>query len=495
LIRDTERRSAVLAAIGLLLLPACGPGRAPGPAANVLLVTLDTTRADFFGTYGFPGRGTPALDALAREGALFETAISTASVTPVAHASILTGLEPQHHGLRVFSAESGFRLPAGVPTLATILRARGFRTGAVHSSFAVSGYFGLDQGISWLESFEAGFQKEEEGKHRWDVARYQRRSDDATALALDFLKETGEPFFLWVHYWDPHDAELLPPAPYLAGVPEDTSRRNRELYAAEVRYLDAQLGRLLAALRERGAYDRTLVAVTSDHGEGLGDHDWTVHRLLYQEQIRVPLILRIPGEAPAGPRRELARVTDIVPTLLDHLGLDPTAELDGASLKGILRGSAETPRLAYADQINGYDLNSNVGSRRPLDDFLYCVMDSRWKLVYRPEFPERSELFDLSRDPGEGINLYESEERERRRLEGELARRNPWVTLPFAAGGVSAAERALAQEALESLGYTGGGTGGAPQWIWSCPAHPDLAAGAGGSCPRCSEPLLLRAGP
>jgi arylsulfatase A-like enzyme len=484
------------AALGLLLLAGCGP-QPVRELPNVLLITLDTTRADFFGAYGSPGRGTPYFDAVARRGALFQTAISTASVTPVAHASILTGLEPYHHGLRVLFAESGFRLPADIPTLATVLHARGWRTGAVHSAFPVSPYFGLDQGFTSLESFDARFQ-EGDGKHRWEVARYQRRSDDATDLALEFVDQGEDPFFLWVHYWDPHDAELLPPPELLSGVPDDRSRRNRKLYAAEVEYLDSQFGRLLEGLEERSRYDETLLVVTADHGEGLGDHGWGVHRLLYQEQIRIPLIFRIPGQAAGAPLGELARVTDIYPTLLDYLGIEDTAGVDGRSLRTLLTREAEPPRLAYADQLNGYDLNSKIGSRRPFDDFLYCVMDAEWKLIYRPEFPERSELFHLKNDPGETTNLYAREPEQRLRLQRELARRDAWISRPFAAGlGASPDEAAAAREALESLGYTGSerSGGGEESWGWTCPRHADVLTNENESCPHCAEPLILRARP
>src|SRR5258706_3993209 len=259
---------------------------------NVVLVTLDTTRADFLGAYRRPGNPTPNFDAVAVEGTRFDLAISTAAVTPVSHASILTGLDNGKHGLRVLSAKSGFRLRPDVPTLATVLHEHGYRTGAVHSAFPVSSTFGFRNGFDVFESVEGELRGE--GPHRtWDVAKFQRRSDDTTRIALDFVKAAKEPFFLWVHYWDPHDGvrvppkELLPKNLWRKGVDGETEE-SRELYAAEVSYVDAQFGRLVSALRERAELEHTIFVIVADHGEGLGDHGCGHHRIIYHEEIRAP---------------------------------------------------------------------------------------------------------------------------------------------------------------------------------------------------------------
>lgn len=483
---------AALLLAGGVLLAACGGGGGPAARPNVLLVTLDTTRADYFGSYGHPAGATPHFDALAAEGVLCELALATASVTPVSHASILTGLYQDRHRLRVLSAGSGYRLPADVPSLATRLRDEGWRTGAVHSAFPVSAYFGLDQGFDHFDSFEARMEVDDAdgGSHRWAVDTHQRRSDETTDRAIEFLDAGDGPFFLWVHYWDPHDPVLLPPPEYRQGVPEGV--RSPAMYAAELRYVDAQFGRLMAALAERGEDADTLVAVVADHGEGMNEHGWLFHRLLYQEQLHVPMLLRVPG-GPVGQRLEgVVSTVDLAPTMLDYLGLSPLPGADGRSLRPALEGEAWTPRVVFADQLNGYDLNSKISRRRPYDDFLYAVVDDPWKLVYRPAHPDRSELFHLRDDPDEAVNRYADEAAVRDRLLRELARRAPWVSQPFPESGEDTTD---AQAALAALGYAeseGGDAPGADAWEWVCVEHADEVAPAPRACSRCGEPRLPR---
>jgi len=471
---------------------------------NVLLVTLDTTRADSLGAYGRAGDPTPGFDSVAREGTRFDLAISTAALTPVSHASILTGLDNALHGLRVLSAPSGFRLAPDVPTLATVLHDRGYRTAAVHSAFPVSSYFGFQPGFDVFESVEGemGRVKGNAARRTWDMARFQRRSDETTDLALSWLKTSRSPFFLWVHYWDPHDDVLVPPAPLL---PKNLRRvgtdgnpqPSRELYEAEVGYVDSQFARLLSALRASGELEHTLVVIVADHGEGLGDHGWDHHRILYQEQIRVPLIVRVPGvrQAPVVPA--LVRTTDLFPTILDYLGVAPPRPVSGSSLRDLLEGRSAPPRLAYADQINGYDSAATMLDAHPQFDFLYCAMDRDWKLIYRPSRPDRSELYDLANDPSEQRNLFAARPEEARRLERELARHGGWVSAPFAAPGPAAPASpgaADARGALAALGYAGGAEGsasGAPEWEWTCPDHPGVREPRAGACPSCASPLLL----
>jgi len=444
----------------LLLVLSCLGGcadRGAGPARwNVVLVTLDTTRADRLGCYGFEKETSPHMDALAAEGVLFETAIAQAAVTPVSHASILTGLNPYQHGVRVMYAADGYRLPSDVPTLTTILKENGYRTAAFLSAFPVSDYFGFQNGFDLFDTglsdpADSIFQKEADGLYRWDLVRNQRRSDETTDQVIRWLGEERSPFFLWVHYWDPHDVFVTPPqevaALFLAGT-EGQTERKLALYDAEVFYMDSQFGRLIETLKERGLWKNTAVVVVADHGEGLDDHGWWNHRILYQEQIRVPLLIRFPG-APEGVRvTDLVRTIDIVPTLLDALGLKPPAPVEGRSLLPLMTGSPEPPRIAYADQLNLYDLNAAMLARRPLDDLLYCAMDGTWKLVYRPTHPEQSELYHLAEDPRELENLYSDGHAEVARLREELDRFDGFVESSFGEG-----VDAEVLERLRSLGY------------------------------------------
>ena len=303
-VRRTACLPSCLAAALAFALAGCGSERRP----NVVLVTLDTTRADFLSSYGVRSVQTPRFDALAEQGVRFERALSASAVTPVSHATILTGLYPYRHGLRVLHAGSGYRLPADVPTLASRFHEAGYATVAVHSAFPVSDNWGFGRAFDVFESFDGEMETSETGA-AWDVTRLQRRSDDTTALALDRLAGVREPFFLWIHYWDPHDPWLYPPDPLMEGIPRVEGRpaAGSETYAREVTYMDAQFGRLLDGLAQAGRYANTIVAVTADHGEGLEDglerHGWGAHRMLYQEQIWVPFLLRVPG-GPAGRLRD-----------------------------------------------------------------------------------------------------------------------------------------------------------------------------------------------
>lgn len=447
-------------ALLILTLHLCscdGPMENPS-TYNVLLVTLDTTRLDHLGCYGAPNNPTPHLDALAAEGVRFNLAISPSAATPISHASILTGLNPYQHGVRVIYAGGGYELPDYVPTLGSLLQERGWNTGAFLSAFTVSEFYGFDRGF---DTFDSGtkavsarsMSKTPDGFWDWSWRTSQRRADETTREACRWIGRKSEPFLAWVHYWDPHDTAILPPgdfcqrhvSPDLKG--ED---RVRALYRAEVAYLDTQIGELFACLRESGRFENTIVVVVADHGEGLGDHGWWFHRILYQEQIRVPLILRIPGWPREKVIDDLVRTTDILPTLLEHLGLAVPEDLAGRSLRGLVHGEAEEPRIAYADQINLFDLNARMVEARPEDGLLYCAMDRSWKLICRPNVPGRDELYNLEEDPREQNNLIEIEANEAARLMGELERFDGFVTRPF---GDALDPEVLGR--LRSLGYVG----------------------------------------
>ncbi|MEE8367806.1 MAG: sulfatase [Thermoanaerobaculia bacterium] len=480
----------------------CG-GRVDDRAHSVILITLDTTRADFLSTYGYPESITPHLDQLAAEGSRFDLAISTAAVTPVSHASILTGLNNQAHGLRVLSAAGGFRLRPDVPTLATVLQEHGYHTAAIHSAFPVSAHFGLDRGFEAFESFALAAIHPR--RLTRPGRRLQRRSDDTTDLVLTFLKEIEDPYFLWVHYWDPHDRVLLPPAKFMQTVGEGSTLEegvgavlssNRSVYAAEVRFMDSQIGRIFQHLRESGKDDQTMIVVVSDHGQGLGDHGWGFHRILYQEQIRVPLIIKVPWLDQVDRLLALVRTTDIFPTVLEILGIELPMKVSGKSLLQMMEGDDESGRIAFADQINSFDLNAEIVSRRPHDDFLYCAMDREWKLIYRPTRPEQSELFNLVEDPAEQRNLYRRRPEEALRLMRELAESSPWVTAPFTSEGGSG-DLAATRSALSALGYMGGKREAVsgPSWSWVCPGRPDQVSTdrRRGDCPTPLIPVARTA--
>ncbi len=458
----------------------------------MLLVTLDTTRADHLSCYGGTGVSTPRFDQLAAQGTRFLTCTSTSAVTPVSHASILTGRENAGHGLRVLAADGGYRLPEDVPTLASVLHARGYRTLAVHSAFPVSDWFGFARDFDVFESFEASVEVDELGA-KWDGS-HQRRSDDTTDLVLELLRDQPEPWFLWIHYWDPHDADLVPPPRLLPPeLPRFNGKPHRSdaLYAIEVAWVDRQFGRVLDALDANQQAARTIVAVTADHGEGLADgerlHGWQFHREVYREQLQVPLILRGPG-VPTGVAVEgLTGTIDIAPTLLELCDAPLPAGIVGTSLVAAMRGARLPERTLLADQINGYDLNAKMLQNRPWADFVYAAIERDWKLVYRPMHPERSELFRLSIDPLEEHNVFSEHPAEVKRLLEVLAAREPWVTAPFADGGAPSPESLAI---LESLGYAGGGGVTDPGvWGWTCPGE-DTIHDERGTCPETGLPMI-----
>lgn len=446
---------------------------------NVLLVTLDTVRADRLGCYGHASARTPTLDGLAASGARFERAISTAGLTPMAHASILTGLNNHHHGLRVFhSLEAGHRMDDEVHALPELLAARGYRTAAFTSAYPVSRAYGLDQGFTTFDSVDTaeldltGQQRHETLWADTRATRTQRRGDATTDAALAWLdaEGKGEPWCLWLHYFDAHDFSIVPPAEWSArrGIAypaaEPLSRREQlewreRMYDPELAFIDEQLARLLAWLEAAGLADDTVVVVTADHGQGLSDglanHGWMKHRLLYDWCVRVPLILRGPG-VPASVVSNQVRTIDIVPTLLELLDVPAQGELDGASLLPLLRGRADaSPRLAYSDALNAHDSHSPRPNALPPGQYdnLFALQDGRWKLVWHERDERASELYDLAADPDELQNLYSPDHPDARRLRAVLA---SWdvarVERPAAGGGPDSA-------ALEALGYGGDGDG------------------------------------
>lgn len=426
--------SAVLALAVLALLTGCG-GEAP-PTHDVVLITLDTTRADRLGLYGNPLDTSPNLDRLGAESIVFDHALAQAAVTPVSHASILTGLEPYNHGLRTFHGQIGNRLDERIDTLAEIWRRAGGTTAAFVSAYPVTADFGLAQGF---EIFDAEFDDAAGGvlvdaDGIVNTGRSQRRADDTVTAALTWLKEEApddRPWLLWVHLFDPHDILLLPPERILRRFPPATQDRPdvlRAIYDAEVFFMDAQIGRLLDALRRRERWDKTVVAVVSDHGEGLGDHDWWSHGILYQEQIRVPLILRVP-ELPDGSRRpDLVRTTDLVPTLVEAAGI-PGRHVPRTDGRGLLAAATAEPLeeyLAYADSVNvlSYARPDVAEKMDRKSDKLYSLSDGRFKLIYHQLEPANLEFYDLEADPGELVNLAAERPPAMLELLAELERRD-----------------------------------------------------------------------
>lgn len=473
------------------LLSSCGGGAdeaSEDQRPNVILITLDTVRADYLTCYGAVTGGTPAIDQLALGGALFERAVSSSGLTPASHATILTGKFQYNHGVRVLTADSGFFLEDEHETLATKFKEAGYTTGAVHSAFPVSAHFGFDRGFDHFDSFDASLTAAKDGsKVRWDVGTFQRRSDETTAKTLEWVSEAkakDEPFFLWIHYWDPHDPVKLPPADEFAAMMatselQDIADKQTREYAAELRWQDQHIGTMLGSLETQGLMDDTVIAVTADHGQGLSDgmelHRWSNHRMLYREQVHVPLILKGPG-VPAGKRiNDQVRTADVAPTLLDLAGISPIdGAIDGESLVSRIQTGTKGDLWAYGEQINGYDFNAAMRKHRPDATFLYMVSDGEWKLVYKPTMPNMSELFHVGIDPMERRNVIADNNDQVVRLLADLATRNPWVVEPFPPTEFTDDQaNSGAGAAMGTLGYSQAEKGDG-NWWWTCPVHTDI---------------------
>ncbi len=415
-------------AASLLVALACG--EAPvAPRANVIVITIDTTRADALGAYGQAKPTSPRIDALAAAGTLFEDAVTSSPSTFPSHASIFTGKQPFAHGVR---SNAGFLLAAEHETLAEVMSAAGWVTHAEIAAPVLAAPKRLDQGFDTYRD-PASLRDPLvalDGAERY--RRIARDAEDITARGLEFVREhAGDPFLLWLHYFDPHK----PYAP-----PEDLTEELAP-YHAEIRRVDREVGRLLDELDALGIAERTLVVVTSDHGEGQGQHGEATHSfLVYESTMRVPLVFAGPG-VPAGVRvRALARTVDVTPTLLDLLGLPPLPEIQGVSLRPSFFDPQQKPsRAGYGESIEGtLAFGSSV---------LRFVRVGRWKYIHK----ERPELYDVVADPTEVRNQFDARERTvsrlRRRLE-EIVAETP------AAGGDSRVELDPEQvEALRALGY------------------------------------------
>lgn len=418
---------------GLLAMPlllgfsACGR---PSEKTNVLLVTIDTLRADRLGSYGYAAARTPQLDRVAREGVRCSDAISAAPITAPSHSSILTGLLPPAHGVR----DNGtYALPPEVKTLAERLAESGFATHAIVSAIVLARRYGLDQGF---ESYDDDLWSEDEPKLFMIRDRPARRTADRF---LDWLtehdrKEPARPFFAWVHFFDPHQ-------PYQ---PEAIDRAlTATPYDAEIAGVDRALGRILDRLRESGELDRTLLVITADHGESLGEHGEKTHAIfVYDATVKVPLLLRLPRLLPAGRVYEgPLRSIDLVPTVLAALGLPGGEETQGRNLLPALRGDEAAPRLPQYSESLVSELGFGMAP-------LYALRADGYKWIRAP----RPELYRLDADPGETASLAETERRVGARLDGELGR----LLEESRARAVSSAANPMDQEtreALVSLGY------------------------------------------
>lgn len=425
-------QAVVLLAVlpGLLLLASC---RRPPRGPSVLLVTIDTLRADRLGCYGHPGGPTPHLDALARRGALFEHATSPVPLTLPSHTSLLTGLYPFEHGVR---ENIGFAVPEEVTTLAEILSSAGWRTAAFTAAFPVSSETGIQQGFR--EFHDPLGKVDPRTGESLPPREAQFTAAEISSRAVQWLTDAppSEPFFLWAHCYDPHEPYLPPPS-FAARFPGSP-------YDAEVAWTDASLGVLFDRLESLDRRESILLIVTADHGESLGEHGERYHSIfLYESTQRVPLLIVWPEGGIRRARLDVpVSLVDVMPTVLRACGLPLPSELPGRDLLPLLRGDGPAgleDRPIYLESLAGL-YNHGWAPLR-------AIRKGSWKYVEAP----REELYDLARDPEEEHDVSRGNPGRVRELRGDLRDLAPDLGQ---LANVPVPERALAL--LEALGYVGG---------------------------------------
>ena len=405
-------------------------GSLPSLAAprNVVLITLDTTRADRMGFLGSKLGLTPHLDAFAHESVIFTRAYSQVPLTTASHATILTGTYPQFHGVN----DAGVALAKDVPFAPVVFHAHGYRTAAFVGAVILDPKAGAAPGFDrGFDTYDAGFHDRAPDQSRYDSL--ERRGDQVVARALAWLgKHPGRPFFLWVHLYDPH-APYDPPEPY-------RSRYSSDPYAGEIAFMDSAVGTLLDGLRTAHAYDNSIIAVMADHGEALGEHGELGHGVfLYAPTIHVPLLLKLPGEKSKSVETRVSLV-DILPTLLESASIPLPAAIQGKSLIPVIRsGKPERDRNTYAE--------TDYPNRAYGWSSLRAERSGKYLFVEAP----RRELYDEVADPGEEHDLASSASAVAGTLQAQLAqfRAKTSAARAVAQGGIDP----NAEKKLRALGY------------------------------------------
>jgi len=427
-------RHQLRAVLLVALVPvACGTGPRPAAAngASVLLVTIDTLRADRLGCYGHHAADTPTLDALARRGVRFATAVSHVPLTGPSHASILTGRTPLGHGFR---DNGGFTLPGDIATAPALFQAAGYRTAAFVSGFPLDRRFGMNRGF---ELYDDHLPRGNDRRRTPYVERFANATTDAALRWLEGAARPERPFFAWIHYYDPH-APYEPPG-------ELAERFRASPYDGEIAFVDRQLARVLGALEAQGALESTLVVVLADHGESLGEHGEGTHGLfVYDATLRIPFLVAGPGVPAGRVSGTVARAIDTLPTILDLVGRPALPEIEGRSLRPALEGREMEDAPAYAESL--------YGEREYGWAPLFALRTARHKLIQAP----RPELYDLEADARETTNRLAQDAGVATRLQAELQ-----AALARPVRSATAEVDPETAERLAALGYLGGGAAAA----------------------------------
>ena len=398
-----------------------GEGLAKG--CNLLLITMDTTRADRLGCYGFRQAATPSLDSLAGAGVRFDRAYAHSPLTLPSHTSLMTGTYPPENGVRV---NRGHALGPGLTTLAEIFQRHGYRTGAFIAAPVLDARFGLGRGFDVYD---------DEMSQRPHGRAYERPADLVRQSAMRWIRsDRAGPVMCWVHFFDPH-------APYQA--PPEFVARTKDPYDAEVAFMDHNVGEIIQTLRSDGLLATTLVVAVADHGESLGDHGYDEHALLlYEGILRVPLIFSLPGRLPEDVSLDrMTRMVDIMPTILDLMGWQTPPDVSGESFAAAFEGGEVASGDCYGE--TDYPFTAFGWAK------LRSLVDQRWKYIRAPS----RELYDLDTDPRELTNLAAMHPDVVERMEDALARTE--AAMRPHESRVVRTDDANA-DALRSLGYVGG---------------------------------------
>lgn len=415
-------RAALL--LGACLLSACGQ---ESRRSSVLLITLDTTRADRIGAYGRDSAGTDHIDALAARGVFFERAITPVPITLPAHTSLMTGSLPVFHGVR----DNGlFMVDPGLDTLAEVFGSEGFRTAAFISALPLEADFGLDQGFEVYDQMRPA-----PGDM---VGMHDRRGDQTTDRALDWLADldSDEDFFLWVHLFDPH-------FPYAA--PDEFAQAHADAYQAEIAFADGQVGRLLEQLGSDGRLGATVIAVTADHGESLGEHGEDTHgHLVFDSTQRVPMVLAGPSVPKTGRVKGAVGLMDLAPTLLDLVGLGGMDEHGARSLMAAMAAGQAASEAVYVETVLP---RLHTGWSE-----LYGVELDGWRYVWAPG-ADAGELYELARD--EALDVAAGNPERVVQMAALLERVQSEASVGAFEGRIGELESGDVIAGLEGLGYVG----------------------------------------
>lgn len=394
---------------------------------NVLLVSIDTCRADHLSCYGFSKNTTPNIDAIAKEGIVFTNASSPVPLTLPAHCSVMTGTVPAYHGVR---DNMEYQLAESEITLAEMLAEEGYKTAGVIAAYVLDSKFGLAQGFDF---YDDTFQQQ----HSY-LQINERRGDEVTRVAGKWLEENrDERFFLFAHYFDPH-SDYRPPEPY-------ASRFADDLYAGEIAYADKCIGDLIDKLKELGLYESTLIVIFGDHGEGLGEHRENEHSFfIYQSTINVPIVIKPPEAINNIMVDDHIGLIDIAPTILSYAGIDKPEHMHGADISCYLNSSdaTSTTRFFYCESLYPTKYGCNP---------LYGLINERWKYIWTAE----PELYNLKDDPGELNNIISVQPIRAQQMSNRL--RDILATQGREVKNTNTMKLdEQSKSRLESLGYVGG---------------------------------------